>query len=742
MNMFRSILFSLSLLLSHGSFSEQPRSDVHDVPQTREDCAKNSATQWDANRNMCVFKQQTVDIREDFQKCQEFEGTEDHAECVQSLRDVAIAKEKCKTIDDKEASKKCTEDLKEGFDRSFKEDAMMAANSAAMVHGIYAAIYSTSKTAGKSCTSSKILMGAGIGSFVSDLYLRKKAKDLSKDLIEKYKEESTYDAQKSAFKYMIEHQKNIKDLAQKHEKAYLLQSIGYTTAAVVALLEVTMPTSFPPCYSESAEKAKKDEISKDKAQIKSNEDLASKQTAEIRNNKKLISNNNQTMSNNNSLAEGEKLYKNSNVPSVARPQGWTAETSTSKINQLNSESARLNTNNTNLVNQNSELGKSNTQLRKQNVELKGKIDGNKAELKTLQKGGFSAVTGKGLSSILSSSAGILVTSGVTAGMAKTLHNHAKNAVNTAENRIKILEKAKNSFEDSLSLVACQSREDMSNPRCYCYTNDGKKNPSRTNSDICNKRWAQDDYGSITESNYSNPNDKKPGCLYKGNYDATCQCKNYIDSETRENLCDKALAGTQYRSAFQDPTAIRVASDAARVLDEAYGSDVTGASLDVDRLQNVNRAIKKLHRQLKKQAAKDFKKETGTTPRKAALSLSKSLTNAAKNKKFSPPPFMTKSNTANIPKDILNAIKKIEEDPNLKNQFKMASINHKNSKNKRRRFNFDVSSGNGKNIENFMNNEYDYSSSEKQDIINRPSTPIWSIISHRYHSSGLRRLFPD
>src|SRR5690606_38044037 len=109
-------------------------------------------------------------------------------------------------------------------------------NGVAVAHTLFQTIGAASKTPGYSCISRKIMMGAGIASFVGELYLRFMVKDGLEDLSKDYEtnDSDIYQKQIEAFDYLKAEQEAIKEYAKKHETAYNLYAVAYGAAAAMA----------------------------------------------------------------------------------------------------------------------------------------------------------------------------------------------------------------------------------------------------------------------------------------------------------------------------------------------------------------------------------------------------------------------------------------------------------------------------------------------------------------------------
>ncbi|MDO9182075.1 MAG: hypothetical protein Q7U04_06685 [Bacteriovorax sp.] len=105
-----------------------------------------------------------------------------------------------------------------------------------------------------------------------------------------------------------------------------------------------------------------------------------------------------------------------------------------------------------------------------------------------------------------------------------------------------LDKIIASFKDSYVYTCPAGRDKLTDPKCYCYNQDGKQNPDRTKSQTCIDLWAKDnykitasagDYASITQA--ADP----VGCInINGQFDVKCTCTKFVDAKGG-NACMKS-----------------------------------------------------------------------------------------------------------------------------------------------------------------------------------------------------------
>jgi len=107
--------------------------------------------------------------------------------------------------------------------------------------------------------------------------------------------------------------------------------------------------------------------------------------------------------------------------------------------------------------------------------------------------------------------------------------------------IEKIDKILTTFKDSFKDFCPNGRESLSEPKCYCYLDDGKQNSKRSKSQICKDLWAKDsyklaaiagEYGGV--SKFVDP----VGCVsVQGQFDEKCKCKKFVDAKGN-NACMK------------------------------------------------------------------------------------------------------------------------------------------------------------------------------------------------------------
>ncbi len=119
-----------------------------------------------------------------------------------------------------------------------------------------------------------------------------------------------------------------------------------------------------------------------------------------------------------------------------------------------------------------------------------------------------------------------------------LANQAKKQKDKADENIKAIDEALETFAGQMAGYCPDGREDLNNERCYCYSDDGVKNDNRSNSAMCQNLWAADTKNfALDETSYALSNGPAQVCLrVDGKIDEDCKCRKLIDSKTKQNAC--------------------------------------------------------------------------------------------------------------------------------------------------------------------------------------------------------------
>ncbi len=343
---------------------------------------------------------------------------------------------------------------------------------------------------------------------------------------------------------------------------------------------------------------------------------------------------------------------------------------------------------------------------------------------------------------------IALASGVMLGWNGILAKGAKKEQKEAEKNIKEIDEVIASFKNSIAGFCPDGREDLNNSRCYCYTEDGKRNSKRTNSAMCQQLWAKDSKNFHIEAGSYAQAKSAPaqGCLtVNGKFDSECRCRNMKNTKTGENACYK-VTGTN--AGFTGPAAaLQVPSTVGLLNELASGTSSALGKLSANDLTKKAKKNKKINTDLLKQArlrGKDFGPLVSKSE-KLALKLAPKIAKAAPPRAFQQA-FPSRQALANRPQSgaIAQHIKTAAKKAGLPNQNSLKGgkgLNKKGKGNGSFQLSWDeVTPGNqGKDFAFDKGKKYDY---RENDIVKNNDIPIWKIISNRYKVSGLKRLFED
>jgi len=355
-------------------------------------------------------------------------------------------------------------------------------------------------------------------------------------------------------------------------------------------------------------------------------------------------------------------------------------------------------------------------------KLKAKIDSSlqKAqEERTLKKSTNSA--------LLRGAIGIGLTTAST-----LLRKQAKNNIEISRSRQSELAEIRDVFRDtggsSLSRCTEEMSEDQNNPICYCYNTDGSKDMRKSNLKICDDVWGSG--YTVTKNNYDarngNAGDNTRTCITKSyEADITCKCKSN-DSCLKTSSPNFNYGGVAWAAPI-------VAQN-----DALYSNGLESAGLEEGNYENQARAIsKKIDELSKNPKYKDIAKKT--------KSLSKRLrSNSLKNYRSSPNNFSSQGLAAfdQAPMDIAKKSPK----EILKEAEKLSKRNTQSFSTGKKAKAFDLDFGDSNNtgieIQDDVAQVMDKEFKIKGDINNNPDHNIFKILSNRYKSTGLKRLFDE
>lgn len=325
-----------------------------------------------------------------------------------------------------------------------------------------------------------------------------------------------------------------------------------------------------------------------------------------------------------------------------------------------------------------------------------------------------------------------------------------------EKNIEKIKKIKKNFESVMEgrCVDKGDREDMSKPKCFCYTPSGKRNPKRTKSMTCKRYWAAFDSSIFKEAkDYSEGKGKqRRGCVaFDGQIDPMCKCRDYKNPKGQGNACYKMKI---------DMSQIGPIGKALPL--GTLGSSVNSITSDPGSLGYLNYSEISRSAAAVREAGKQWLKKFNDRQRKLGrgpLDISpETLGKLATDMKNKMPELKMIRDRADIPSKIYynrpdkvssdaKKSKKIKKDSeilaykNLKKEAKEKVIKEK--KQEEEVWNFEKMTGNQEQedmMDEFKKDEYLYSKSDGEQVVKKESVSIFTVISQRYIKSGLKLLF--
>ena len=350
---------------------------------------------------------------------------------------------------------------------------------------------------------------------------------------------------------------------------------------------------------------------------------------------------------------------------------------------------------------------------------------------------------------MNSSLGILTISGIATIYSGMLYKGAAKQEKESQENIKKLDKLIATFKDSYSGYCPKGRDELTDPGCYCYTDDGKKNTTRTNSQVCISLWAKSNYKlSGGADNYGLGIAVEPvGCVNLNNeFDETCKCKKFVDAKG-SNACKKGTSITLPNDTFS--TGLATSSGVNNVLKFAANSLNGNPRFDLLSTGDLNASALK-SKQVTRQVTASLEKdkniklpvidENNVGKYAAALIGQKNIDDAMKSSSGAMNIGSSRSNNPAVE----NILKKAQAKAGLE-MIGGSGLDAKSSAKKKLSFNFNDNSGNtssGQVIQDFPEESEKNYKYKNSDISNNDSASIFEIISNRYVQSGLKRLFED
>ncbi|MFP5491530.1 MAG: hypothetical protein ACLGG0_08520 [Bacteriovoracia bacterium] len=116
----------------------------------------------------------------------------------------------------------------------------------------------------------------------------------------------------------------------------------------------------------------------------------------------------------------------------------------------------------------------------------------------------------------------LVMGGLMAAYSKATLDHYDKQADVAKSRQSAIEKLKTQVTAAGTEFGCSNRDDHTNPSCYCYGESGELNPARSKSDVCKNLFGGKP--NLNSKNLANSTTNKSKiCMSKSSLDMGCSC---------------------------------------------------------------------------------------------------------------------------------------------------------------------------------------------------------------------------
>ncbi|MCT4640760.1 MAG: hypothetical protein N4A33_00580 [Bacteriovoracaceae bacterium] len=313
----------------------------------------------------------------------------------------------------------------------------------------------------------------------------------------------------------------------------------------------------------------------------------------------------------------------------------------------------------------------------------------------------------------------------------TMIKQANSIMKTAIKRQSEISEMRKGFEGAgISADSC-SEADYNNskkPSCFCYNPDGTKDMRKRQLQICYDQWGTsfDPNGTNYNTNETIGFDTTKTCITKSHEaDIGCRCK-------KNNTC-LTLKSLKNFKGFSTDFANSAIADANALFSNGLESGNLSSASYMQKASSMNKKLSKLMND--KKHAKLMKKVKGY-----AGKISLGMRNIYEKNKFDQyeDSFFGEDNQQyeDFPKEVQKQAKKVDK--------KRKSHGFVQKKTQEPDFDFGLDNGEAAGIEiedevaKNENVDYDY----KGDINDNPDHNIFKILTNRYQSSGLKKLFSD
>lgn len=718
-------LVLLSLFLS----SQQLQAEVCSYPNdpslrvAMDECNKVSGKSWNCRVNTCLTSQQAKDTNDQFEQCSQIEVETERNSCYQNLA--------------KDATEKAEGPLGE-YDPDNWSKLKAVTNALAVMH-IVSSVILVKYEGGSLCPSMLLYILGGVVGIGGEIYnfinLKKNADDLENDFVNMNFEDSL-NAQQQAFEFLAKEQDALQDVSEKKSLVYKAETAIYAGVIVATVAE--MATLISCDYAQNSPFKGTQEVA-DPSYALGNPIDPSVSPEE------------------NFMAYLERTHFENGTLSSPSIEQYQAI----KENPVAAHSFKV-------------AGDSLNEILAWALEARHLLPQAHAdEADSIKKDSIINIVGSGagavggviagamaaggtfgetFKSLLKSPYTRIILAGISAGIATKLFISADKQAEMAEDNAKKLRQTAASFTNVASGF-CASRTDSNDPKCYCQLKDGSRDPDKANSNICKNFFAARDKNyHVGAGDYNNVGTSGPalGCVNRQRaFDPSCQCKKTKDSKGNNNCLTNRTKLTL--GGLGGTLGLNSTSNLANDL---VTGELTSAQLSqVGTLNQATRNKNNAAKLLKKLNDEKIKKGQRPIPLRAAGEKIFNRLNNGLNKqklndfaKFGASRQLASNGKINSPQlksALSDAKKKAGVKSTLAYQKGSLKKNKKKGDSKNPFGGLDFgskgSSSGPKVIGDYMEKDYKY---KENDIIDRPETSIFKILTNRYNQTGLERLFSE
>ncbi|MBP9682507.1 MAG: hypothetical protein KBD76_13960 [Bacteriovorax sp.] len=358
---------------------------------------------------------------------------------------------------------------------------------------------------------------------------------------------------------------------------------------------------------------------------------------------------------------------------------------------------------------------------------------------------------QGIGKFFDSPPGIFTVSGIATVYTATLYNAAAEQEEESKGNIAKIERIMAEFKDSYFTYCPNGRENLSEPQCYCYLDNGNENPNRTKSQSCQDLWAKNkrmlsakagDYSGVSKA--VDP----VGCVnINGQFDENCTCTKFLDKKTGSNSCQKTVSvniPSGFSAAMINGTGLK---DVMQMAANSGNGNPMFNNFNNNVLGSKAIATGNLQNQLLKKLASVIGPNKGPLPTLNESNVNQYVKGLIGEKAFSQitsnaSPMGLASSGFSDPKTE-EVLKSAAAKAGLDMVGSGRGLQNKKAENKEG-MNFNLATENASTagqVQSFpeMEKNYNYKDS---DISKNSDSNLFDIISNRYIQSGLKRLFDN